>query len=246
MIRAAFAAAVAFAAAAPALAQEYVVVSGSRVTSDLAGDYVIPHVGVTRRADFLLRTLWVSCDTREPEQRLDELRATLRGMLGKADRNDGIELSRLVQIDAGDGYDEPQMIVAPFTEETIAGGFSVNFRGRSDTSYIQLVVKTPIGETDTLQAAAARLTGFVDGVDREGRSALDLDASDTLSVVDPAQYRDAIFAAMSADAAERVAALGEGYGARFEGLENQVTWYRSDVLELRLFIPHRLSVGASD
>jgi hypothetical protein len=246
MIRAAFAAFLALAAAAPALAQEYVVVSGSRARDSLGSDYVIPHVGLTRRADFLLRTLWVSCDTRDADQRDAELRATLRGMLRDAGRDDAIELARLVQIDAGDGYGEPDVIVTPFTEDALEGRFASNFRGRSDTSYIQLMVKTPVGQEDSLEDAVGRLTDFVDGVEREGRSALDLDSNDTLSVVDPAQYREAIFDAMSADATARAAALGEGYGATFEGLENQVKWFRSDVLELRLFIPHRLTVAPAE
>lgn len=138
------------------------------------------------------------------------------------------------------------MIVVPFTEDAIDASFRSNYGGRSDTSYVQLLVKTPIRADDTLESAAARLEDFVAGVRRVGRSALDLDDEDSLSVVDPAQYREAIFAAMSADAEARLAALGEGYAAEFEGLENQVAWYRADVLDLRLFIPHRFAIRAAE
>lgn len=68
--------ALALAVAAPAVAQERIVVTASKVRDDLGSDYVIPHVGLTRRADFLLRRLDVSCDTREAEARADELRQT--------------------------------------------------------------------------------------------------------------------------------------------------------------------------
>jgi hypothetical protein len=230
----------------PAVAQERLVASNAAIVQKLGTAYVVPHVGVTRRADFLLRTLYVSCDTREAQARADELRRTLTGMLAAAERDQQIELSRFVQIDsnaysygAGVGDDT---IVVPFTEEEIQGPMLEGYGGRSDTSYVTLLVKTPISESDTLAAAVARIESFVEGVDRVGRSALDLDPTDSLSVVDPGQYRDEIFAAMSEDANARIAALGTVYAARFEGLENQVSWYRSDVLDLTLFIPHKLAV----
>lgn len=241
--------ALALGAAAPALAQENIVVTGSRIVQRLGANYVIPQVGLERRADFLLRTVYVSCDTREEEPRAEELRSTLRSMLTAADRSDDIELSQLVQInppDPNDYYEsnaDEDALVVPFTEADVAGPLLANFGGRTDTSYVQLLVKTPIREDDTLAAAVGRIEDFIDSIDRAGRSSLDLDVADALSVVEPAQYRDEIFTAMSTDAQARIASLGDGYAATFTGLENKVTWYRSDVLELTLFIPHRLEIG---
>jgi hypothetical protein len=242
--------AMALGAAAPAAAQENIVVTGSRIVQRLGANYVIPQVGLERRADFLLRTVYVSCDTREEEPRAQELRTTLRGMIAAADRSDDIELSQLVQINppdpddyyASDNTDEDALVV-PFTEADVDSPLLASFGGRVDTSYVQLLVKTPIREDDTLASAVKRIEDFVDGVDTVGRSALDLDEADALSVVDPAQYRDAIFTAMSEDAQARIASLGDGYAASFTGLENKVTWYRSDVLDLTLFIPHTLAIG---
>jgi len=231
---------------APAFAQENIVVTGTRITSSLGGRYAIPHVTLTRRADYLLRTVWVYCDTRESEQRADELRQTLRGMLSQSESNASIVLSRLVEIDDGGRYgDASEVIVVPFTLSAIDGAFSSNFQGRSDTSYMQLVVKTAIGPEDTIEAAVKRIMDFTEDVRRVGRGELQLDGDDALSVVDPAQYRDEIFTAMSADANARITALGEGYAAEFEGLENQVAWYRSDALALRLFIPHHLTIRSA-
>jgi hypothetical protein len=238
-------------AAAPVAAQENIVVTASRISARLSADssnsYVVPGIGVTRRPDNLLRTLYVSCDTREAEARLDELRRTLRGMLERAEADGAIELSRLVGIDDDAPYDDgADVVVEPFTEEAIEGGFQSNWRGRTDTSYIQLQVKTPIGADDTLASASRRLEAFVARIPVVGRSELLLDDDDVLTIVDPQQYRGAIFEAMSADANARLAELGEGHGARFEGLENQVAWYRSGVLELKLFIPHRLAILPRD
>jgi hypothetical protein len=238
-----------FAIAGPTFAQERIVVTGSRIRQEIGADYVIPQVGVERRADFLIRTLTVSCDTREEAARIDELRRTLRGMLTTAGRSDDIELSKLEQIDPGAyNYDYDanlgdNTLVLPFTEAEVDGPMLEGYQGRADTSYVQLLVKTPIREDDTLASAVARIESYVEAAERVGRSALDLDILDSLSVVDPAEYRDEIFATMSADAQARIAALGDGYRARFTGLENQVSWYRSDVLELTLFIPHTLEIG---
>jgi hypothetical protein len=234
-------------AAAPAVAQENIVVTGSRIMDRLRSDennsYVVPGIGITRRPDNLLRTLYVACDTRETEARIDELRRTLRGMLESAEANDAIELSRLVGIDDDAPYDDgSDVLVEAFTEEAIDAGFLAGWRGRSDTSYIQLQVKTPIRDDDTLLSAAERIEAFVAGVEVVGRSELVLNEDNVLTVVDPQQYRRAVFEAMSADANARIAELGDGYGAQFAGLENQVAWYRSGVLELKLFIPHRLSI----
>jgi hypothetical protein len=234
-------------AVAPAFAQENIVVTGSRLRDRLSADennsYVVPGIGVTRRPDNLLRTLYVSCDTREEEPRIDELRRTLRGMLERAEADNTVELSQLVEIDDDSLSD---VVVVPFTEEAIDGEFQSNWRGRADTSYIQLQVKTPIRPDDTLASAAGRIEAFVDRVTVVGRSELLLGGDDVLTVVDPQQYRSAVFEAMSADANARLAELGEGYGARIEGLENQVAWYRSGVLELKLFIPHRLAIEPRD
>jgi hypothetical protein len=247
----AFAIALGLVATAPAAAQENIVVTGSRLMSRLNADennsYVVPGIGLTRRPDNLLRTLYVSCDTREAEARIDELRRTLRGMLNQAGSDDAIELSQLVGIDDASPYDDDSdTVVEPFTEEALDGGFESGWGGRPDTSYIQLQVKTPIGADDTLASAAGRIEAFVARVNVVGRSELLLGDSDVLTVVDPQQYRGAVFEAMSADANARLSELGDGYGARFEGLENQVAWYRSGALELKLFIPHRLAIEPRD
>lgn len=233
-------AAVALAAfvAAPSLAQERIVVTGSRIESEMR-DYPIPHVGLVRRADFLFRQVTVHCDTRESEQRREELRDTLRDMLRRAENDGDIELSRIVSIDGGDP------IVAPFTEAVIDQSFRANYGGRSDTSYVQLLVKTPIVESDALEDATGRIGDFTAGIRGVGRSELILTGEPTLSIVDPQDYRADIVAAMVSDAQSILDALGEGYAARFEGLENQVTWYRVDELDLALFIPHHFEVEAA-
>jgi hypothetical protein len=236
--------------AAPALAQdnaENIVVTGSRISKRLGDAYPIPQIGVRRRADFLIRSLTVACDTRELGAREDELTKTLRSMLAAAGRDKSIVLSRFVALDSdadryGDGDKTAGTIVVPFTDADITGRFDSGYQGRTDTSYVSLLIKTPVSDSDTLASAVGRIEKFVKSVDHVGRSTVDLGDDDVLSVVNPAQYRGPIFEAMSEDAKARIAALGTGYAARFEGIENKVSWYRSDVLDVTLFIPHKLAI----
>lgn len=220
------------------VAQETLAVYGSRTSSGSFDDegYPMPHVVVRRRADFLLFDVWAVCDTRDADQRRGELRDTLETMITEAGRDANIELSRLENIPGDDA------IVVPFTADTIEESFANNYRSRADTTYVRLLVKTPVKPDDTLRTAAGRIERFVAGLTTVGRSEFVLADSETLSVVDPGQYRYEIIDAIASDANRIAATVGEGYAARFEGLEQEVSWYRSDVLELTLYIPHRMEI----
>ncbi len=216
--------------------ERYVTFSAQRVERGGYDDYPLPHVVVRRRADFVIFSITGVCDTRDEAQRLSELRETLGAMIQAAGDDPEIELSRLETI-AGE---DP--LVVPFEEESIEEGFRSTYQSRPDTTFVQLLIKTPINPDDTLQTAAGRIERFVEGLETVGRSEFVLADNETLSIVDPAQYRYEIIDAIAADANRIAATLGEGYAARFEGLEQEVSWYRSDVLELTLYIPHRMEV----
>ena len=63
-----------------------------------------------------------------------------------------------------------------------------------------------------------------------------------LTVINPAQYRAPILAAIAADARTTSATFGEGYAVDVEGMSNRVTWRQSGPLELSLFIPYEMTV----
>ena len=82
--------------AAPVLAQdlssrEIIVVTGSRIEQNDYSDYQ-PAVGLTRKGDFLVQEVAIRGDTRDGEQRADEIRTMLRDAIRIADRGD-IELA---------------------------------------------------------------------------------------------------------------------------------------------------------
>lgn len=229
-------AAAAFAAltATPALAQDEgamdeIIVTGSRAIEWDPDD--VPVIQLERRADNLIVAVRVVNDTRDAPGRRNEITQTLRAMARAAAGRPDIDLSI-----------EDDGTLVPLTEDMVSTLTLGMDPGRSDTSVASLVVKTPIRQDDTLDAASERIETFVDGIDPVGRSLADVSGDWQLSVINPPQYRPAILAAMAADARATSTAFGPEYGVQVDGLSNRVTWRQSGPLDLSLFIPYELSV----
>lgn len=220
------------AASTPALAQdaiEEIVVTGSRAIEWDPDD--VPVIQVARRADNLIVVVRVVNDTRDAGSRRTELTQTLRAMArGAASRAD-IDLSI-----------EDDGALVPLTEDMVATLSLGVDSGRSDTSVATLIIKTPIRTDDTLDTATARIEAFVDDLNPVGRSIVDISGDWELSIINPAQYRPAILAAIAADARATSGIFGAGYAVQVEGMSNRVTWRQSGPLDLSLFIPYDMSV----
>ena len=117
------------AAAQDLLAQE-VVVTGSRVQNerDNFADFETsrPAVGVRRPADFLVQRVLIRGDTRDPEQRQQEIRAMLRATVRQAERF-GVELSY------GD------YVVSPLTLASVEE-LAIRRDSRPDSEYVAFLV----------------------------------------------------------------------------------------------------------
>lgn len=220
---------VAGSAAAQATSVDEIIVTGSR-SMEWDRDEV-PVVQLARRADNLIVTVAVVNDTREAAGRRAELIATLRSMVQAAARSAAIDLSM-----------EDDGALVPLTEDMVSTLTLGGDPGRADTSLANLIVKTPIAAADTLDAASGRIEAFVGSTSKTGRSLLNITGEWELSIVDPAQYRPAILAAISADATTTAAAFGEAYAVEVSGLSNRVTWTQSGPLDLSLFIPYEMTV----
>ncbi len=221
---------VALAAAAPAFAQEY------RFSANAARGFTtysqeLPNIQMKRRADNLVVSITVACDTRDAAQRKAEITETLRAIARAAGANAAIELS----LDK-DGN------VIDFDESMVPNLTFYSDGGRPDTSAVTLVVKTPVSASDTLEAASDRIRSFVDNAPKTGRSELRLQSDWEPTVVSPDQYRGAILAAIAADARTTADAFGRNYGVQVDGLQRQVTWRQAGPLDLALFIPYTLGV----
>lgn len=228
---------------APAVAQDInqgeVVVTGSRIRQsyidprtnavieteeDASG---LPSVGLRRRADFALLPVVVAGDTRERDQRRQEILTMVRGALDLA-RRSGIELA------VGDFF------VVPLTAD--------NYRtlaflgdGRPDSERVAFFIKTRLGASDDeANQAITRLEQFVRSVPATGRAEMRAAGALTLSIVAPDQYRSQILDMVAQDARAIAGRFGPEQRVEAHGLDRPVEWRRAGVTEVFLYIPHRL------
>lgn len=216
--------------AGPALAQEY------RFSANAARGYSgrtddLPNIQMKRRADNLVVSVRVACDTRDPEQRRREINETLRAMARAAGVHPAIELS----LDASGN-------VVAFDESMVPNLSFFMDDGRQDTSAVTLVIKTPIAATDTLEASSNRIRAFVSSAPKTGRTELRIMDDWEPTVISPDQYRPAILQAVAEDARATAAAFGVDYRVQVAGLSRQVVWRQAGPLDLMLYIPYQLSV----
>lgn len=228
---------------APALAQDLnqgeVVVTASRARptyfdnrtntvvetgEDASG---LPALGLRRRADFALLPVIIAGDTRDREQRRQEILTMVRSALERA-RGAGVELS------LGDFF------VVPLTAD--------NYRtlafmgdGRPDSERVAFFVKTRLGATaEEANAALTRLEQFVRSVPAAGRAEMRAAGALTLSIVAPDQYRNQLLDMIATDARAVAARFGPDQRVEAQGLDRPVEWRRAGVTEVFLYIPHRL------
>jgi hypothetical protein len=216
-------------ATAPAWAQlEEVVVTGERISGE---DYSsIPAIVLQRRADFLVQRIRLTNDTRAADARTKELQQTIRDMVSDATKRSGIVLS----------YGEEFLIpISPSATEIdfSAGG------GRPDTSATSIVVKMALGEKDNVPAAIANLTSFIKKARLSGRTEIEPEGDVGLSLVTPEKYRYEIIAKITEDARKLRQTVGANCRIQLSGLSNRVSWQRSDVSELTLYIPYQIELS---
>jgi hypothetical protein len=219
---------IALAAGAPAWAQmEEVVVTGSRISGD---DYSgIPAVVLQRRADFLVQRIRLTNDTRAEDGRIRELHQTIRDMVSDATKKPGIALSY------GDEFLIP--ISATASEVVLTDGGK-----REDTSSASVYVKMALGEKDDVTAAIASLRTFIRKARISGRTEIEPEGDVGLSLVTPEKYRYDIISKITADAKRLREAVGSKCRVQLSGLANRVSWQRSDVSELTLYIPYQIEL----
>jgi hypothetical protein len=220
---------VVLAPAAPAWAQlEEVVVTGARINGD---DYSrMPAVVLQHRADFLVQRIRLTNDTRAEAGRTQEIYQTIRDMLADAARRPGIALAY------GDDFLIP--ITANAYEVPLEAG-----NKRSDTSSTRIYVKLALSEKDDVPKAIAELTAFIKKARVSGRTEIEPDGDVGLSLVTPEKYRYDIIGKITADAKHLQSTAGAQCKVEIKGLSNRVSWQRSDVSELTLYIPYQVELS---
>lgn len=220
---------VALVAAAPAWTQvDEVVVTGARISGD---DYSgIPSVVLQRRADFLVQRIRLTNDTRAEDARIRELQQTIRDMVSDAAKKPGIALSY------GDEFLIPISTAA--TEVVLSAGGK-----RPDTSSASIYVKMALAEKDDVPAAIANLTAFIRKARISGRTEIEPEGEVGLSLVAPEKYRYQIISKITEDARKLRESVGSKCRIQLSGLANRVSWQRSDVSELTLYIPYQIQLA---
>ena len=224
--------AVALAMPLPASAQDSglseVIVTAQRRQED-GYSAEMPAIGIRRTADFAIEEVTITGDSRDPDQRREEIYGMVAAALAAAPAA-GVRLA----------YGDDR--VEALTSQNVHELTLVKDNNRPDTQHVSFLVKVPLAQGNDAQIAERRITAFIKAVKPVGRALMEASGDLTLSVVAPDQYRGAIADAIAADAKAMAARLGDGYGVQIDGLNRPVEWARSGVSEVLLYIPYRLSV----
>jgi len=218
--------------ATPALAQEEVVVTGTKrgggeMASQVAG------VGVKRRADFAVQRVTIYGDTRDKAQRRKEILATVAN---------AIELGQKRSIQLAYG----ESVIRPLTITNYAAklGFDED-DDREDAERVTFIVKTPLKDGDAF-AALDRLAAFIKAVPVNGRAVVEAEGEAGVSIVDPGQYRAQVIAAIAADATAAARTFGQDYAAQISSLAQPVRWVLTGPTEVLLYIQYDLQIVPKD
>ncbi|MDP5208330.1 hypothetical protein [Microbulbifer sp. 2205BS26-8] len=203
---------------------EEVIVTAARV------DEPLPGVVLKKTGDFLLLEVEIWNDSRDEKRRKEEIYQTLKNALSTASRNRNVELSI---VESG--------FVMPLTLDNHR--IELKRGSRPDTTMAKIRVKTAIpSDMNKATKLVDEMTGFVDEVNRVGRTEFNSLGSVDVSVVNPNQYRSEIIALFSADAKAVATSLGEDYKVIVEGIDRPVQWVRVGPLQLALYVPYSYNV----
>lgn len=213
--------------AAPALAQDEVVVTGTRLRAPDAS--TTSGVGIKRRADFAVERVTVYGDARDKAQRRKEILDTVRGAIQ-------LGAKRGIQLAFGEA------VIQPLTLANVEDKLTFDEDDdRKDAEQVEFVIKTPLDSGDAL-ATIDRLAAFRKAVPLVGRAEIKAVGEPGVSIVSPSQYRGAILAAIAADANAAARAFGPDYVVEVDGLNRAVRWVLTSPTEVLLYLDHELRV----
>ncbi|HEY6817480.1 MAG TPA: TonB-dependent receptor [Croceibacterium sp.] len=216
--------------AAAAQDESNVIVTGMR-SNRSANEYYDEQqsaIGLTRKADYFVKPLYVSSDSRDPDERRQELFAMLRATIERAGAA-GITLV------AGDFTLTP-VTVANMEELSIGSG------NRPDTSRVQIYARMPVSSSvASVREADRRITAFVKSVPVTGRSFVETGGT-VLGLSNPDQYRLEVVKTIADEARRYAAQFGSDYGIEIRGLDSELFWQQASETDVFLYIAHSFVV----
>lgn len=218
-------------AAIPAMAQDEAAVIVTAQRNDRSDyqyyDEEQSAIGLTRKADFFVKPLYVSSDSRDPDLRLRELQAMLRATVERAG-------SAGITLVAGD-YNLLPVSLSGLGELPVMGG------NRPDTSRVLVYARIPVSNAGSVDEADKRISAFVKAVPVTGRSFIDT-GSTALALTNPDQYRLAVVKAVADEAKRYAAQFGPDYGIEIRGLDSELYWQQASATEVFLYIEHNFVI----
>jgi hypothetical protein len=185
----------------------------------------VPAIGLRRTADYAVWFVNITGDTRETARRQQEIYDMLRNAVQLAGKNGGIEL--------GTGT----YVVEPLTMANYRN-VPLSNAGRSDSERANFIIKTKLVGGLDAKAALAKVEAFIKAVQPVGRAELTRNNDQTLSIVNPDQYRSAIADLIAADAKAYAARFGPEYRVEVGGIDRPVEWSRASLTEVVLYLPY--------
>ncbi len=209
---------------------EEIVVTAARIRGDQPPP-PLPAVVIRKRADFLLQSVELTNDTRDAKARENELYQTLRGLAAAAAKTPGLSLAWQ------NGF------LMPITERDYQIPLQPDDE-RDDASRAVLYIKYALTPQSDVPRAVKTLGDFVDNAKMIGRSSIEPLGDVALSIVNPERYRPEVVQAIAASVQDLQQAFGAACKVRvgLGDFSNRLQWQRSDVSELTLYLPYRLSV----
>lgn len=202
---------------------ESVMVTGSRISYDDL--FEIPAVSLTKPADYLLKVITLTNDTRDPDKRRQELTSTIDGLLNAAGNRVEI-LQESVVLTKG-------KVKIDLIEDT----------KRLDVSHVTLMMRAKLAEwKNDGSSVHAFMQELVSNAELKGRTLIEAEEGTSLSMQRPERYRYELMAAISKDIVEMQKQLDLGCKIEIAGLNGRIQWERASLSELLLYIPHTVTL----
>lgn len=215
-------------AAAQSDATDEIVVTGARLRADQPPPQ-LPAVVIRKRADFLLQSVELNNDTRDAKARENELYQTLRGLAAAAAKTPGLSLAW------------QRGFLIPITERDHQIPLQPD-DDRDDASRAVLYIKYALTPQSDVPRAVKTLGEFVDNAKMIGRSSIEPLGDVALSIVNPERYRPEVIQALAASVKDLQQAFGANCKVNLGDFSTRLQWQRSDVSELTLYLPYRMTV----
>lgn len=206
---------------------EEIIVTAQR---DSDSYYDIPAITITKNADFFVQRIRLINDSRSPDLRKQELIGSIDNLIKASAKIKGMELSY------GDGF----LVPVNLNDDSLQ---IIEDTRRTDTSYVDISVKTAMNEKESPKQQIVSLRKFISSANLLSRTEIESIGDIGLSIVKPEQYRYEILKKVVAENKKIQEVVGGDCEIKIGGLEGRVNWERSGVSELTLYIGYATEVA---